>query len=419
MGSGSCRMTEPQVQQQPSSSSSGVVLRVCPQAELSAKSRRLIRVDGRCIAVYHVKRTGGYYALDNACYHHGLPILNGDIEDLGNGHICVRCPWHSYRIDLVTGEGWYYGVNPPSKKQTLKSKGPKQRPYPVHVDEEGYVCVTYDTSGPEVYESDQYAASSLCNRPDIAGQSCSGGVHSSVEPVAIHNDEEDGGGGGEAEAHVTQVTLANAAGTVGYVTLRLSKAIPSLPGQWLRLRCPAGERTWTIADAHPDGFTKSLLVSQKHGGTASTWILNPADALHVPMPVVSVGGQFTLCHEEQRVFMVSGGIGASPMLAILRGLGPTGNRMTDVLWLEFWHCASEVLDEVYYPPQVGVVSRHTLCTRPTKEIFSAIVTKEDVRGRAIYLCGPEGFMNTVRTILTDTDFGVSEEDIHTETFTLH
>jgi hypothetical protein len=41
--------------------------------------------------------------MDAACYHHGGPLGDGAIEDLG-GATCVSCPWHKYRITLG-GEG--------------------------------------------------------------------------------------------------------------------------------------------------------------------------------------------------------------------------------------------------------------------------------------------------------------------------
>ncbi len=78
------------------------------------------------------------FALDHACYHHGGPLVDGDIEDVPGVGACVLCPWHKYRIALDSGEGFYVGVNvgagagaagggggPP--REELKSKGLRQR----------------------------------------------------------------------------------------------------------------------------------------------------------------------------------------------------------------------------------------------------------------------------------------------------
>lgn len=59
-------------------------------------------------------------------------------EELG-GQPCVVCPWHRYKISLVTGEGLYIGIDPLSKgpdgkpRQLLKSKGVKQRVHPTKI----------------------------------------------------------------------------------------------------------------------------------------------------------------------------------------------------------------------------------------------------------------------------------------------
>ena len=71
----------------------------------------------------------GYRAFDSVCYHGGGPLAMGDIEEIpgdggdggggggggggGNGsRTCVKCPWHSYLIDLETGKKWYKSLEP-------------------------------------------------------------------------------------------------------------------------------------------------------------------------------------------------------------------------------------------------------------------------------------------------------------------
>lgn len=70
-------------------------------------SRLLVKYGQRSIAVIYYKNR--FFAMDNACYHHGGPLLMGDIEDVG-GHMCLVCPWHRYPISLETGEGLYVGL---------------------------------------------------------------------------------------------------------------------------------------------------------------------------------------------------------------------------------------------------------------------------------------------------------------------
>ncbi|AYU79552.1 Rieske [2Fe-2S] domain/Rieske-like [2Fe-2S] domain containing protein, putative [Leishmania donovani] len=127
-------------------------------------SRQLVRCGTRNIAVVCYRNE--LYAIDNACYHHGGPLLLGDIEEMG-GHPCIICPWHSYKIALDTGEGLYLGVelSPAGgkPKHAVRSKGCKQRVHKVEVDEAEDVYVRVDLSGPTL-ESDAYASMELANR---------------------------------------------------------------------------------------------------------------------------------------------------------------------------------------------------------------------------------------------------------------
>ena len=46
---------------------------------------------------------GEVYAIDSICYHAGGPLAVGDIEDV-NGHPCVLCPWHHYKVRVYAWE---------------------------------------------------------------------------------------------------------------------------------------------------------------------------------------------------------------------------------------------------------------------------------------------------------------------------
>jgi hypothetical protein len=61
----------------------------------------------------------------------GTPLIGGDIEDL-DGHACVVCPAHRYRIDIATG----HKVDTDLCGKSCSSEDQKQRLYTVHCDEE-------------------------------------------------------------------------------------------------------------------------------------------------------------------------------------------------------------------------------------------------------------------------------------------
>lgn len=74
------------------------------------------------------------YAVKDECPHAGGPLHLGEIEDLGEGLLCVRCPWHGWKIDLQTGKVTFpLGHN---LKFTVS--------YPVRVTKEGKLYIGFD-----------------------------------------------------------------------------------------------------------------------------------------------------------------------------------------------------------------------------------------------------------------------------------
>eukprot|EP01137_Pigoraptor_chileana_P002185 Opistho-2@40692 len=158
-------LQQPQQQQQAAPEK---FVRVCGANEIPNRKAKTFTVDGREIAVFNTNFK--YYALDQKCYHAGGPLAQGDIEDLGGGRSCVKCPWHSYRIVLETGEGLFEKIDPynkASRPQTC-SKGPRQRTHKVKVDAEGiYVAIN---NNPPALPSDEYAVPKAAPKVPTAKQ---------------------------------------------------------------------------------------------------------------------------------------------------------------------------------------------------------------------------------------------------------
>lgn len=72
---------------------------------------RMLEIAGHRIGLYRV--SGRFYALANRCPHRGAPLCTGMVAtplDTANGEIAlgapgsiVRCPWHKWEFDIVTG----------------------------------------------------------------------------------------------------------------------------------------------------------------------------------------------------------------------------------------------------------------------------------------------------------------------------
>jgi nitrite reductase/ring-hydroxylating ferredoxin subunit len=66
-------------------------------AELEAKSRVVVRVQGRQILVMATER--GIVACPNRCPHEGYPLSEGTL----NAQCQLTCNWHNWKFDLATG----------------------------------------------------------------------------------------------------------------------------------------------------------------------------------------------------------------------------------------------------------------------------------------------------------------------------
>lgn len=65
--------------------------------EIQEHKGKAFKLQGQDIAVFLVD--GQYYGLENACYHQGAPLDDGDVKDC-----IVTCPAHSWKFDLRNGE---------------------------------------------------------------------------------------------------------------------------------------------------------------------------------------------------------------------------------------------------------------------------------------------------------------------------
>ena len=72
-------------------------------AELEAAGVKMIRLDGKQIAVFATP--AGPRACDNRCPHEGYPLTEGDLS----GERILTCNWHNWKFDLDSGENLYGG----------------------------------------------------------------------------------------------------------------------------------------------------------------------------------------------------------------------------------------------------------------------------------------------------------------------
>jgi 3-phenylpropionate/trans-cinnamate dioxygenase ferredoxin subunit len=83
--------------------------------EIKPGGVKIVTVKGRSIGVFNV--AGKYYALLNKCPHQGAELCRGRIsgtvesDDPGSFWLSrkgemVKCPWHGWEFDIMTGKSW-------------------------------------------------------------------------------------------------------------------------------------------------------------------------------------------------------------------------------------------------------------------------------------------------------------------------
>jgi nitrite reductase/ring-hydroxylating ferredoxin subunit len=98
--------------------------------ELADGEHKIVEAKGLQFGIYRIN--GKYYAWRNVCPHQGAPVCRGRVcgttlpslvyeYEYGRDNEILRCPWHGWEFDLLTGE---HLVDPDTKlKQGKLSVG--------------------------------------------------------------------------------------------------------------------------------------------------------------------------------------------------------------------------------------------------------------------------------------------------------
>ena len=97
--------------------------KVAELSEVPEGRVKSVTADSKSVALTHVN--GQYAAMDNKCPHQGGPLGEGSIERGNDGQCWLRCPWHGWDFDPLTGK-------PPGGHEDSG-----QKMYPVEVREDG------------------------------------------------------------------------------------------------------------------------------------------------------------------------------------------------------------------------------------------------------------------------------------------
>jgi ferredoxin-NADP reductase/MOSC domain-containing protein YiiM/ferredoxin len=208
---------------------------------------------------------------------------------------------------------------------------------------------------------------------------------------------------------------------------------PPLPGQYLTLRIHAGTEQRSVLRNYslsgpPDAGYYRIGVKREHDGVASGYLhsrLRVGDQLEIAAP----RGTFILDRTDAPVLLISAGIGATPLLAMLHALA-SEHAEREIWWLHGArsrrdHCfAAEARPLLASLPNVHT---HVCYSRPgpddvegrdfdtvgrlTPSLLAELAPPRDAEA---YLCGPAPFMDEISAGLAA--MGIDASRIHTEPF---
>jgi ferredoxin-NADP reductase len=206
-----------------------------------------------------------------------------------------------------------------------------------------------------------------------------------------------------------------------YVSGRNLERLRAEAGQFFRWHFLTSDRWWM---AHPFSLSAApnprfLRLTAKGIGDHSTDLRDLAPGTRV-VAEGPYGGFTSKRRTGDKVLMIAGGVGITPLRALLEELAAGG---TDVVLLYRVSAERDIifraeLDEL--AARSGAVVRY-LIGRRDKQPWPLSRSRlrshvPDVRERDVYLCGPSGMLTS--TIKTLRSLGVPRSQIHTERFEL-
>jgi ferredoxin-NADP reductase/MOSC domain-containing protein YiiM len=259
----------------------------------------------------------------------------------------------------------------------------------------------------------------------------------------------DGGSGGNAGLAVTSpppawrgfrplIAAAITRESDSVISIRLEDAdgapLPAArPGQYLtvRVRPDTGQRSllrnYSLCGP-PDAGSYRIGVKREHDGAASAYLhteLAVGDRLDVAAP----RGTFLLDHSQAPVLLISAGIGATPVLAMLQALAEA-HSARQIWWLHGARSGREhpfaaecralaaslpnVRSRVYYSRPDPDDRQGRDFDRPGRITGSLLAELAPPHDAVAYVCGPASFMADVSAGLAAV--GIAAARIHTEPF---
>ena len=210
------------------------------------------------------------------------------------------------------------------------------------------------------------------------------------------------------------------------------RALPHAPGQYITVSTEiAGERVsrcYTVSSPSTRPYSVQLTVKREPDGVMSRWLhdeLTVGDRVELSGPA----GEFsTAFHPVERVLLLAGGVGITPMISMLESIHDLAEPVDVVLVHnsrapEFVAFAEELARINRENPHVRVIQAVSSdpdgnWLGPVGRLDSEMLNLHvpDLVDREVFVCGPDSYMVHAEALLLE--LGVPTERIHQESFVL-
>jgi ferredoxin-NADP reductase len=199
-----------------------------------------------------------------------------------------------------------------------------------------------------------------------------------------------------------------------------------LPGQYLTMTTPAGSRCYTISSPPTRPHLLAITVKRSPGGAVSNWLhdeLRPGGRISAAGPY---GGFSCAAHPAPSYLFLSAGSGITPLMSMTRALFDLASEAR----VTFVHSARTPADLIF-AAELTAMAAVSQRLRPAFVCEEAPVDWPEYRGRLspamlraigpdlatceAFACGPDGYMKSVRAMLSEA--GLDPRRYHEESFT--
>ncbi|WES64414.1 hybrid-cluster NAD(P)-dependent oxidoreductase [Microbacter sp. GSS18] len=210
------------------------------------------------------------------------------------------------------------------------------------------------------------------------------------------------------------------------------RALPHAPGQYVTISADIdGERVsrcYTVSSPSTRPYSVQLTVKREATGRMSAWlhdVLAVGDRVELSGPA----GEFsTAYHPAERILLLAGGVGITPMMSILESIHDLAEP-TDVVLVH----NSRSPDLVAFRAELSRLTQDNMRIRvvqavsmdpdgtwlgPVGRLDAAMLSRNvpDIRDREVFVCGPDAYMEHAQSLALS--LGVPIERIHRESFVL-